>query len=238
MHFTSVELNQILNQYICHHLKGTELALITRFFLNLSCRGRQGHDLDDPYCQPLSYTARTTGKSKETIRRSMEHLHALGLITVDGRDWEQCQNKKSRRRNTGMLQEIRLSSKLKDLMDFFKKGIKKPQWPFGLHEKFQKKVEEFKDKARKAKERFMQTLTVQPEKPAKKEISEDKKRQIVSFIGYAENPEEYRKLIDESARHLLKHRFVESLPEAIRKISVWMIDPKMVLAKDGLNDST
>ena len=220
MHCTSIALNQMLNQYVSHHLKGTELNLISKIFLNLRCEGDRGHNIDGVYCQPLSFTARTVGRCKETVRRSLERLHALGLVTIDGRTWQASIDEQGRRCSTGMIQEVRLSKKFKKQMGLFLKGAKNLTWPFEVHGGFEKKVEQLREKAKEAKERFM---AVFKSKPESREVSVEKKRQVISFVSDAKTSEEFKKLVSESARLLVQGGYVGGYAEGVRLISGWML---------------
>lgn len=220
MHCTSVALNQLLNQYLSLHLKGTELNLITKIFLNLRCEGDRGHDMDGVYRQSLSFTARTVGRSKETVRRSLERLHAQGLITVDGKTWKASLNDRGKRRSTGMIQEIRISKRLKKQIGMYVKGVKNLSWPFKAHREFEKKADKLRAKSREAKRRFMAAYS---SKLDPRQVPVEKKRQVLSFVGDAKTSEEFRKLASESARHLVQQGYVEGYAEGVRLISGWML---------------
>lgn len=176
MHCKSIEINRFINSYLCQHLKGNALAYITKLFLNTPCESTKGHNLDEAYTFPLNYTAKILGRSRETIRRLQEDLHALGIITVDKQSWEAYHNSKNQRTKTGMVQEVRFSKMFKAIIKRFLSKEKNIVWIFSKPAAFLKKCETKIAKAKAAKDQFLEKLfkekKVETKTPPKKLVED------------------------------------------------------------------
>ena len=202
MHCTSIQINQFLNSYLSHHLKGIDLQYLTKIFLNLPCQGKQGHNSDASYTMPLSYTAKILGRGVESIRTAQERLHARGIITIDGESWDEYRRKDGGRKKTGMLQEVRFSLEFKKVMRATFNKIT-PTWIFEVCEGFRHKAQALKAKALEAKERHKKKIQAvvrvltdpkpSPHRPVRKEITGDVKHRVRRILELGRN--EYTKKI-------------------------------------------
>ena len=177
MHCTSVEINKFLNHFLSHHLSGIELQYTEKFMMNSPCTGKKGHNISAIYDLPLSYTARILGRKKESVRLAQERLHALGILTVDGKTWEEYRRTDGRRRCTGYTQVVALSGRFKDLMRSYLRDKKQALWGFQFGEGFLEKQKERKRKAQEAKKRFLEGLA-KVEKVMTKTVKEGLRRGI------------------------------------------------------------
>lgn len=178
MHCKSIEINQFINTYLSQHLKGNALAYITKLFLNAPCQSKKGHSLDEAYSMSLKYTAKILGRSRETIRRLQEELHALGIITIDNQSWEAYHDAQKRRKKTGLIQDVRFSIQFKNMVKRFLSKDKQIEWTFTKPESFLEKCQKHITKAKEAKDRFIKKLLkeekVQVKEPPQKLVEDIK----------------------------------------------------------------
>ena len=162
MFCTSIQINQFQNGYLCHHLKGIDLQYIEKLFLNAACEGKKGHNLKSTYQMPLNYTARILGRGRESVRLAQERLHARGIITVDGKDWNAYRHQNGKRIATGYPQVIGFSTLfLRTMGQFLKRQAAK--WIFDFTDGFKTKARRLKEKAVAARERYLKNSPINRE---------------------------------------------------------------------------
>ena len=191
MFCTSVEINRFLNHFLSNHLTGIDLQYAEKFLINTPCQGKKGHDLSSSYDLPLTYTAKILGRKKESVRLAQERLHALGLITVDGKTWEEYRKKDGSRRCTGYTQVVALSGRFIDVIGRVIKARQKVDWLFRFCDGFLEKQRKRKARAVEAKKRFLESLAT-AEKVITNRVGKEIRRRI------------RRSLADQTVRHRME----------------------------------
>lgn len=213
MHCISIDINKFINSYLSQHLRGSDLAYITKLFLNAPCVADKGHNLDAPYVFPLNYTAKILGRGRESTRRVQENLHALGLITVDGESWQEYQDNKNRRKKTGMVQEVRFSDDLKRTIKKYLSKEKIIEWIFEAPKAFLKKCSERLTRAKEAKSKFLSKDHAK-EKEVRPLTNKEKKK-FKDFLLSETQPDKVQRGVEYLIKHLIQKGFAKDQKEGL-----------------------
>jgi hypothetical protein len=147
---SSVKINSVIENMAINR---PETSVLTKLLLSTDLT-KWGHDLSQTKTYSIAYWARKTGYCYSVVKRTIEQLHARGMILIYGKTWNEYLRENGTRVKTRYMLEISISPTFANFLVSLA-GKVQAVWQFDYVLQFKMKLENFKRKAQECRNKYL-----------------------------------------------------------------------------------